>query len=110
MQFEMPQEVAFEKDGVSFLGKHDISDLTTHPYDQYVTLKWNCIKSKADATIYMATTNNYKEGGKDEWIKIGTTKANKKEFTVDLNKYPKSKFYKFVVSTPNNLITKWIFK
>lgn len=110
MQFEMPQEVAFEKDGVSFLGKNDISDLTTHPYDQYVTLKWNCTKSKADATIYMATTNNYKGGGKDEWIKIGTTKANKKEFTVDLNKYPKSKFYKFVVATPNNLITKWIFK
>lgn len=52
-------------------------------------------------------TNNYREGGKDTWQRIGTTKASDCTYTVDLDALPKSKLYKFVVVTPSNHITRW---
>lgn len=110
MNFEIPRDVRFEQDGVPFLGSVDIDDLKTQPYDDAVTLTWKSYSSKEQATIYMATTNKYKEGGKDEWIKLVTLPAKAGAYTVDLTKYPASKFYKFVVETPHNHLTRWLFK
>ena len=73
-------------------------------------LRWKCGRSKDDAVVYMATTNNYKSGGRDEWIEVGRVKASECAITVDLDRYPKSKFYKFVVATPNTVLNRWLLK
>ena len=110
MDFQMPRDVAFEKDGISFYGPTDIYELTTHPYDNQVTLCWKGEGAKDEAVVYMATTNAYKEGGKDNWSEIGRVKASTGRFVVDLGKYPSSKFYKFVVKTPTTSLTRWLQK
>lgn len=110
MNFEIPRDVRFEQDGVSFLGKVDIDELKTQPYDDKVTLSWRCYSSKEQATVYLATSNQYKEGGKDEWIKVATLPAKMGTYTIDLTQYPSSKFYKFVVETPHNHLTRWLLK
>lgn len=110
MDFKIPRDVRFEEDGIPFIGDADIYSLTTHPYNNSVTLRWKHHKSKNTATIYMATSNQYKTGRKDEWIKIGEVKASKGEFSIDLSQYPSSKFYKFVVETPYNHLTRWLYK
>lgn len=110
MGFEMPRDVAFEKDGISFYGEADISSLTTHPYDDTVELRWQCGRSKEDAVVYMATTNDFKTGGSDEWIEVGRVKAREGRMTVDLGQYPESRFYKFVVATPHTSLNRWLLK
>lgn len=110
MDFKIPRDVAFEKDGISFYGATDIYDLTTHPYDNQVALRWKCDTPTDKAIIFIATSNNYKKGGKDEWIKVGSIDAEKGEYIIDLSKYPSSKFYKFVVETPNTVLTRWLYK
>lgn len=110
MGFDMPRDVLFEGDGIPFIGNADISSLTTHPYDDKVTLKWKCYHSGEEAKIYMSTTNEFKTGGKDVWREIGTVCSDDCEFVVNLNEYPQSKFYKFVVATKNNHITRWMYK
>lgn len=110
MGFDMPRDVLFEGDGIPFIGNADISSLTTHPYDDKVTLKWKCYHSGEEAKIYMSTTNEFKTGGKDVWREIGTVSSDDCEFVVNLNEYPQSKFYKFVVATKNNHITRWMYK
>lgn len=110
MGFDMPRDVLFEGDGIPFIGNADISSLTTHPYDDKVTLKWKCYHSDEEAKIYMSTTNEFKTGGKDVWREIGTVSSDDCEFVVNLNEYPQSKFYKFVVATKNNHITRWMYK
>lgn len=110
MHFEIPQDVLFEQDGVSFIGKTDIISLTTHPYDDKVTLKWNCYRSNEEAKVYMSTTNDFKIGNNDDWIEVGTVFSDDCNYVIDLNKYPKSKFYKFVVATKNNHITRWMYR
>lgn len=63
MEFDIPQDVAFEQDGISFYGATDIYNLTTHPYDNTLKLNWQSERSEEEAVVYMSTTNNYKDGG-----------------------------------------------
>lgn len=110
MEFDIPQDVAFEQDGISFYGATDIYNLTTHPYDNLVKLNWQSDKTDEEAVVYVSVTNHYKDGGKDQWIELGHVKASSGQFVVDLSKYPASKFYKFVVKTPNTILTRWVYK
>ena len=107
MGFEVPKERVWELDGIPFIGKTDIADLTSEVNDGKITLKWASDASNNRATIYMATTNNFANGGSDKWEKVGTTSARNEQFTIDLAKYPASKFYKFAVVTKNNHLTRW---
>lgn len=110
MDFKIPQAVRFEQDGVPFLGRVDIDELKTKPYDETVTLTWTCYSPREQATIYMATTNRFKEGGQDDWVKVATVPAKNGTYTIDLKPYPSSKFYKFVVATPHHHLTRWLLK
>ena len=103
----MPKERVWELDGIPFIGKTDIADLTSEVNDGKITLKWASDASNNRATIYMATTNNFANGGSDKWEKVGSTSARNEQFTIDLAKYPASKFYKFAVVTKNNHLTRW---
>lgn len=110
MNFDIPKDLAFEEDGISFIGKRDIYDLKTVPYDNLVTLSWKCENPNQPVHVYMSTTNYFKEGKPDKWIEVGSLFAKEKKYTVDLSKYEKSKIYKFVVVTPNNHLNRWIVK
>lgn len=106
--FEVPQEVKFEQDGLSFMGKADISHLTASYYDNLITLKWNRYKgSSAPVDIYVSMTNEYYKGGKDTWTKVGTVSGKETSFVFDKAKYPASKFYKFAVVAPGNHLSRW---
>ncbi|MCQ2118509.1 MAG: alkaline phosphatase family protein [Bacteroidales bacterium] len=107
MGFEVPRDVRWEQDGTSFYGKSDIMDMEVDPYDSKVNLHWTCLNRKAQVTVYAATTNNFKKGGKEEWIEVGKVPAKAEEYTVDLNELPKSGFYKFVLDTPNGSLNRW---
>lgn len=106
--FDVPRDILWEQDGQPFIGRTDICNLQTLPYDNTVLLTWNCYNKRAEATVYAAAGNKFKEGGKDEWIKLGTVKAGTCKYNIDLTKLPQSKFYKFVVITPNNHINRWL--
>ena len=106
--FQLPQEVKFEQDGISFLGKADISHLTASYFDRKITLKWNRYKSDATSVdIYVSFTNEYPKGGKDTWIKVATVPTENNSFVFNKNKYPDSKFYKFTVVAPGNHLSRW---
>lgn len=107
MGFEIPRDVRWEQDGTSFYGKTDIMEMDLKPFDKSVELEWTCLNKKAEVTVYASPTNNFKTGGKDEWIKIGTVPAKAEKYVVDLNLLPESKFYKFVLDTPEGSLNRW---
>lgn len=110
MEFEIPQAIRWEQDGMPFTGKVDIYDLRTLPYDNTVLLTWKCYSEEAPVTIYAASTNTFKEGKEDKWIKIATVSSGQKEYMVDLSMLPASGFYKFVLVTPNTNLNRWVIK
>ena len=107
MGFEVPKDLGWERDGVSFWGKTDIMEMEIRPYDNSVVITWECLDKDAEVTVWASPTNNFKTGGKDVWIELGKVPASEETFTADLSALPKSDFYKFVLETPNGTINRW---
>jgi hypothetical protein len=105
--FEVPKDVLWEQDGIPFIGKTDIMEMDLLPYDNSVDLKWECLNKNARVTVWAAADNKFKEGGKDEWIKVGSVPAKAETYHVDLTVLPESRFYKFVLETPNTTLNRW---
>lgn len=108
--FEVPSEVLWEQDGIPFIGRTDICDLRTMPYDDTVTLSWRTYAEQVPVTVYAATTNHFKTGGKDNYIELAKLPAGTTSYTVDLKELPGSEFYKFVVVAPHNHLNRWFMK
>ncbi len=108
MNFDVPRDDAFEQDGLPFIGVRDIYDLHIMPYDDTVTLTWKSDMPKEKAKIYIASTNNFKDGKPDTWIELDSVASGKGKYTINLQTQPKSKFYKFVVATKNNHLNGWL--
>lgn len=108
MGFDVPRDVRWEQDGVSFYGDADIMEIDVQPYDSTAVLTWECLNSKAEVTVWASPTNNFKMGGKDEWIEVGKVSASAESYTVDLTSLPRSGFYKFVLDTPDGSLCQWL--
>ena len=106
MGFNIPRDVAFEQDGISFFGKRDIYALRAYNYKDKTTLSWKTDGAKGMADIYMSTTNKFAEGGTDTWLKVGSVPVKNGAFIVQLP-HPLGDFYKFEVVAPNNSLTIW---
>ena len=107
MGFEVPQDVLWEQDGVSFYGDVDIMNMEVEPYGSSVILTWECLNSSAVVNVWAASANEFNKGGKDEWVKVGEVSAGDSRFVVDITNLPKSDFYKFVLETPRGTLNRW---
>lgn len=108
--FEIPRDILWEQDGMSFVGEADICDLKTVPYDDTVELKWRILDSTASVTVYAAATNDFRNGGRDEYIRLAGLPAGTSSYVVDLKDLPDSGFYKFVIASPGNHLNRWFRK
>lgn len=84
--------------------------MKTLPYDNNIILFWKCLNAKAQVNIYIAIDNQYKNGEKDNWIKIATVPAKQEQYNIKSEQIPASKFYKIVLQTENNHLNRWIYK
>ena len=109
LSMDVPQDVLWEQEGMPFIGKVDIDHLRSYQYDHHVVLTWKPLTHQGDADIYMATTNNFKNGKADKWIKMGSAPVKNGKFVIDLPDQLSSKFLKFVVETPNNHLSRWFY-
>lgn len=106
--FSVPTDVLWEQDGMPFIGKADICDLRTMPFDNTVQLSWRTYGRRVPVTVYVATTNDFSTGGRDRYVKVAEVPAGQCSCTVDLGLLPSSRFYKFVVVSPNNHLNRWL--
>lgn len=107
MGFHVDPDVAWEQEGIPFIGDVDIDHLRLLRYENKVKLSWDYYHPNVPVTIYASATNHFKDGGKDTWIEVGKTEAGKGYDWVDLSRLEKSKFYKFTVVAPHNHLSRW---
>ena len=105
---EVPEQVRRERDGVPFIGKPGISDLWVGVYDREVILRWKASRPGEAVSVYASPANEYKTGGKENWIHLGDLKAGAEEFRYNLDKIGQSDFYKFVVEGERESINRWL--
>lgn len=108
LNVKIPKEQLMEVDGVSLTGKISATDAKAKMIaEQKIEIKWTVINKEGKAKIWLATTNNFKTGGKDKYTLITDVSLANGSATIDISNFP-SDFYKVVIETPNNLLNTWV--
>lgn len=106
MGYSIPEALAYEQEGISFVGKIDISQLKAEKEGKQIKLSWKS-HSNSDLDIYISTGNHFKNGGTDNWTRIGKVSGEKEIYVYEIagNESP---FYKFSVRGENNILPVWV--
>ena len=67
LNIKIPREKLIEIDGISLTGTLSATDAKAHLANNEIEVKWNVINKDGKAKIWLATTNNFKTGGKDSY-------------------------------------------
>ncbi|SDG58104.1 Type I phosphodiesterase / nucleotide pyrophosphatase [Pedobacter terrae] len=107
LNVQMPKNVAAEIDGTPFIGPVSITGLKVNHFQNHLDISWKALQNKGKVKVWLATTNDFKTGGKDEYHLLGEVDVNQQHYFADLKKYPSS-FYKVLVEASDNMLNKWI--
>jgi predicted AlkP superfamily pyrophosphatase or phosphodiesterase len=104
---QIPEDVNREVDGVSFIGPVDVTQLVARKSNGKVALTWTAINKNDSekAEIYVAETNNFKSGGKDDYKKVGEAPVSQESFDLTLDG---GDFHKILLKTPRQYANVWI--
>jgi len=106
MGFTIPVDLQYEQEGAPFIDKVSIANIKAEKTGNQIRITWdNYDDSPVD--IFLSVTNNFKDGGKDEWEKVGTIKASQELFVFDCSDQ-ESEFYKFSLRSKHNMLPVWI--
>ena len=107
LQIRIPKESLMEIDGIPLTGKLSASHAEATFDKGMIKLKWKVQDKQGMAKIWLAATNNFKSGMKDEYRLVKEVPVAIGKATVDVTQN-KSPFYKVVIETPHNFLNRWI--
>lgn len=107
LDIKIPREKLMEVDAVSLAGNLSATNLQAYVVNDAIKLKWNVLNKAGEAKIWMATTNQFKEGGKDDYRLVSTVPVASGRTTINIKQFP-SEFYKLVIEMPYNFINRWV--
>ncbi len=107
LQLKIPREQLMEVDGVSLTGRLSATNAAATLNNKNIQLSWKVAAPKGQAKIWIATTNRFKEGGKDKYTLVKQVPVAAGKTTIDVGKMP-SDFYKVVIEMPHNYLNRWI--
>jgi hypothetical protein len=108
MNLPMPDHVSPEVDGIPFIGEADLSDLTAERNNGKILLRWkNLSRNKTDKVeIFIAKTNQFREGGIDQYQKTGESEVGQQSYA--LEEKTNSPFCKILVKGPHHSANVWV--
>lgn len=109
LHINIPKKDRMEVDGTSFIGKIAATDPSAIIKGDQLITGWKKTSVKGHAKIWLAKTNNYKTGAKDEYALMATVPLQQEKAVLNIGKVP-SGFYKVVIETPLNYLNRWIVK
>lgn len=110
LNLKMNRDQKMELDGVSLTGAVSAIEPKAILVDSgKIAVQWKALEQKGNVKIWLATTNNFKTGGKDVYKQVGSAALAAESVEIDVSKIP-SEFYKIVIEAPNNMLNRWIVK
>lgn len=106
LKIDIPKNELWEIDGIPLNKDISISEPKMERLSNNLILRWKTWSTEGNVDIYLSTTNNYKEGGNDEYIKIKTVPINDEGTVINIKNYP-SKFYKIYIKGKKNGVSIW---
>jgi predicted AlkP superfamily pyrophosphatase or phosphodiesterase len=108
LHITIPRERLMEIDGISLTGKVSASDLQVTYENKKLVVTWKAVDKKGKAKIWLATTNEFKTGGRDHYQLVKKTTLSKEKEIIDVSKMQGSSFYKIVLETHGNFLNRWV--
>ena len=108
LNISIPRDQQMEIDGIPLTGNLSVTSAQARYENGNIILTWKAANKKGKAKIWLATTNQYKTGGKDIYTLIQTVLLQKGRAVINVKDQP-SKIYKIVIETPYNFLNRWIF-
>ncbi|NIF06904.1 alkaline phosphatase family protein [Chryseobacterium sp. Tr-659] len=111
LDLKIPVTVQQEIDGIDLLNNRTAYHLKAELLsDQVLEVTWKTTHPSTEwAEVYIADTNNFKNGGTDSYQLLGKTKLNSGRFTFKM-KTRHSDIYKIVLKTKEGFLNTWINK
>lgn len=107
LNVKLPRTTEQEIDGTPFIGPVSISALKTNYVQNHLDISWKAIEKKGKVKIWLASTNEFKTGGKDDYHLLAEVDVAQQHYLADLKYYP-SAFYKILLEAPDNMLNRWI--
>lgn len=107
LNISIPGERLMEIDGIPLTGNISATSANAMLENGKLKVTWKAAAKKGKVKIWLATTNNFKEGGKDEYNLVATVPLAKQEAVIDVKDMPSS-FYKIVIDAPQNMLNRWV--
>lgn len=107
MGISIPKEQKMEMDGISLTGNLSVTDMNAHYENGAIYVDWNTAVNNGNVKLWLATSNNYKTGGKDQYTLVQTVPVKNGKTMISVKDKP-SKFYKIVIETSTNYLNRWI--
>ncbi len=107
LNIHIPREQGFEIDGVTLTGKISAINPRAAINANKLRVSWTVLNPTGKARIWLSTTNQFKEGGKDDYLLLATVPTGAGKAIITL---PESigTFYKVVIELPYNTLNRWI--
>lgn len=106
MNIPLSAPEAYELDGIPFYGKLSFLFPTFKYLNKNIKIDWRPLES-GDLNIFVSTTNNYKTGGKDNYVLLHKAQLKDQKDSLDLPDSPTG-FYKIVLQSKNNNYNYWV--
>ncbi len=103
------KDIAFETDGTPFIGALSFILPQFHFSNDSLQVQWKALAKTGKVKIWMSTANQFKTGGHDEYILLGTVPLAGQQASFRLSAKPPA-FYKIVVQADHNTCNYWIGK
>jgi hypothetical protein len=107
MGIPISREQQMEIDGIPLTGKVSCITPKATLSGNHLTINWKAMQQKGSAKIWLATTNNFKTGGKDIYEKVAEVPLVKEEAVIDIARF-NSRFYKICIEAPKNYCNTWV--
>lgn len=107
MRLPIPRERMRELDGVPLLGKVSLAAPTVAADKGQLAVAWQPVSGKGKVKIWLSTTNNFRQGGQDQFVRVGKVPLAAGRTTLDLSKLPPG-LYKVVLQAKHNTVNRWI--
>jgi len=107
MNINIPVEQLREIDGISIIGPISVTSPQANYIQGSIDVSWKVIDPKGKAKIWVAATNNYKEGKPDDYQLLAEVPVNDGHALISVKNMP-SQFYKVCIEAPDNTVNRWV--
>ena len=98
---------AREVDGVPMIGKVAVTNAVVNYIQGHIDIKWEALQDTGKVKIWVTTTNEFKNGGTDEYKLMGEVPVKTEHTLIDVQQLP-AMMYKIVLETNENTINRWL--